>query len=88
MMIANISYAYTIEIGPLLKESDNNQEFSFGFSVSEDKIFYVVRRAFVGIREYMKTFIDRLDFKTQMDLENKCSEDYDELIKNFSGYWS
>ena len=88
MMVANIPYAYTIEIGPLLSESETNEDFSFGFSVAEDKIFYVVRRAFIGIREYLKTFVDKFDYKTQMNLEKKCSDDYNNLINNFNGYWS
>ena len=88
MMVANITYSYTIEIGPLFLESETNIDFSLGFSVPEEDIFYVVRRAFVGIKEYLRTFVDRLDPKTKMYLENKCSNDYDELISDFRGYWS
>jgi hypothetical protein len=58
------------------------------FSVPNEKIIYVVRRAYVGIREYMKTFIDKLDRTHQTDLEIKCAKDYSQLINNFRGYWS
>lgn len=88
MMVANIPYAYTIEIGPLEKETHDNHKFRFGFHVTTSEINYVVERAYTGLREYMRTFMDKLSKEVQTEIDKKCSEDYNELMKSFSGYWS
>jgi hypothetical protein len=54
-MALNITYAYTIEIGPLDTEIELIR-YRRGFHVIESKIEYVVSRAFVGIHQYMRFF--------------------------------
>lgn len=87
MMVANIPYAYTIELGPMEQETYND-DFSFGFHVSESKINYIVERAYTGLREYMRTFLEKLNRKVQAEIDKKCSIEYNELMRSFSGYWS
>ena len=87
MMVAKIPYAYTIEIGPSEKETFET-DFYFGFHVDEKRINFIVERAYTGIREYMKTFVFRLNRNIQIEIETKCAEDFDVLKNNFTGYWS
>jgi hypothetical protein len=88
MMIANITYSYTIEIGPVEEETERNDDFFFGFHVHESKIQYIVERAFTGLMEYMRSFIEKIDKKSQIEVDNKCSHEFNELSNNLSGYWS
>ena len=87
MMVANITYAYTIELGPLQEETFQ-EDFALGFHVNEQKIEYVVERAFHGIREYLKSFVEKPGPRVQREVETKCAEDYENLMNTFSGYWS
>lgn len=87
MMVAGIKYAYTIEIGPLDSET-NDENFSFGFHVKEKKIKYIVDRAFAGLFEYLRLFVDKMKRKVQQDIERKCLEEYYDLMETFTGYWS
>ena len=59
-----------------------------GFHVKEHKIKYIAERAYAGLREYMRSFVDKPNSKQLKDLERKCSDDYSDLMKTFSGYWS
>lgn len=87
MMSANITYAYTIEIGPLEDETEED-DFFFGFHVSESRIEYIVERAYTGIIEYMRSFLEKMNRKTQIEIDKKCLNEYNELMNNYSGYWS
>ncbi len=87
MVVAKIKYAFTIELGPFEEQVDNS-EFLFGFHVYRQKIRNVSERAYIGIREYLKSFVIKLDEKSRTKIIEKCSRDYKELIENFSGYWS
>lgn len=88
MMIANITYSYTIEIGPIEEETEKLDELYFGFHVQESKLGYVIERAYTGIEEYMRSFIEKIDKTLQIEIDKKCSQEYNELINNFSGYWN
>ena len=71
LQMIHITYSYTIEIGPLTSEYESTDDFSFGFHVKEEKLLYVVRRAYILLREYMKTFVDKLKEKTQIEINKK-----------------
>jgi len=89
MMIANITYAYTIELGPNELEIENeDSHFNYGFHVSESKIGYIVESVFTGIEEYLKSFFEKPDPKTQLEIDLKCRHEYNELVSNYHGYWS
>jgi hypothetical protein len=88
MMVANITYAYTIEIGPTEKELDDLFLEETGFSVYEENIQSIVERAYAGIYQYLKSFLDKLVKKVELEIEKKCSRDYDVLMRTFRGYWS
>ena len=87
MMVAGVKYAYTIEIGPLDNEL-KDENLSFGFHVEEKKIKYIVERAFTGLYEYLRLFVDKLKPKMQQNIERKCFKEYKNLMDTFTGYWS
>ena len=89
MMVSNITYAYTIEIGPTQEETmDDEYNYGYGFHVRETQIKSIAERAYTGIREYLRSFIEHLTRKVQSEIDRKCSDDYDKLMRTFSGYWS
>ena len=87
MMVAGVKYSYTLELGPLEKEI-GYEDFGFGFHVNPKKIEYIVKRAFAGIYEYMRLFIEKMKQNAQREIEQKCLEEYNDLLDTFSGYWS
>ncbi len=87
MMKADIKYSFTIEVGPLLDETFDD-DFNYGFHVSENKIEYIAERAYIGIREYLRTFVEQVGKRSRVKILKTCSENYDELIDTFNGYWS
>lgn len=89
MMIANITYAYTIELGPNEYEADEQSyQFLNGFHVSESKIEYIVKPVITGIEEYLKSFLEKPDGIVQREIDRNCTNEYYELVKNYHGYWS
>lgn len=87
MMVAKIPYAYTLEIGPTNLETFES-DFYFGFQVHERRIEYIVQRAYTGLREYMKTFLFHLNSSVQDKVRKTCTNDFDLMKRNLSGYWS
>lgn len=88
MMSANITYAYTIELGPTEYEVDEKSEFFFGFHVAESTLAHIVEPAYTGIEAYLRSFFEKPDPKTQREIDSKCLHEYNELINNYRGYWS
>ena len=89
MMSANITYAYTIELGPNETEFDESpSNFSTGFHVPEWKIGYIVKPVITGIEEYLKSFLEKPDGAVQREIDRNCTNEYNELVSNYNGYWS
>ncbi|CAF1015041.1 unnamed protein product [Brachionus calyciflorus] len=88
MMVAKIPYAYTVELGPTSQESYENIEFFYGFHVEDKKIKYIVERAYAGLRDYMKTFVFKINKDILSEIDKQCAFDFDILKKNSSGYWN
>ena len=88
MMIANITFSYTVEIGPHMEEYYYDPDFSFGFNVERNKIEEVVQRAYDGIREYLRSFVYRMNHKVKQLIDKKCLDYYSNFKKSFDGYWS
>ena len=86
MMVANISHSYTIEVGPLNHERKlfmaNN-----GFFVKLEFIEYVTERVYKGIREYLRSFIEKLTEKAEREINDTCGSNF-EIIKKYTGHWS
>jgi hypothetical protein len=84
-MVANITYSYTIEIGPTDEQTAQSRHYSQGFHVSRSKIDYISNVIYTGIYEYLKSF---LRTETDSAINEKCSKDYDNLMATFNGYWA
>jgi hypothetical protein len=78
--MANITYSYTIEIGPLDSEVEL-VKYRRGFQVVESKIEYIAQRAYIGIHQYMRTFLDKLTSKANNEIETECANEYVNIIK-------
>ena len=87
MVVAKIKYSFTIELGPFEKQVYDS-EYLVGFHVYEENIRSVAARAYKGIREYLKSFVIKLEETSRQQIVQKCAKDYKELMENFSGYWS
>lgn len=88
MMKANITYAYTIELGPTEHEADEHADMFFGFHVAESKLADIVQIAYTGIEAYMRSFLEKIDRKTQTEIDRICENEYKELMNTYNGYWS
>ncbi len=72
-----------------MQEELVNNDFSFGFHVKEHRIRYIVERAYVGLYEYMRSFVDhKTNINYIKSFEKNCNDDYNHLMKTFNGYWS
>jgi hypothetical protein len=87
MMVANIPYAYTVEVGPHEQESYDDNDLYVGFHVHERKLPFIVQRAYQGIKEYLRTFVRRINKLDQLDVDRTCLDHYLDLTHNFYGYW-
>ncbi len=87
MMVARIPYAYTLEVGPQEHESYDDNDLIVGFHVHERKLGLIVQRAYLGLKEYMRSFVRRMKKFEQLDVERTCTEHFSTLMQNFSGYW-
>lgn len=88
MMMANVSYAYTLEVGPNERESYNDISFALGFNVNESKISYVVLRAYTALQAYFHSFVYRQNKGDRLLNERQCLNDYSRLVNGLSGYWN
>ena len=75
-LVANITYTYALEIGPLDSEPALILPGK-GFHVEERHIKYVVIRAFYGIHQYMKSFLDKLTTFAQDEVRTTCLYEYE-----------
>ncbi len=87
MMVAKVKYTFTIELGPFEEQVDDSEQL-VGFHVSEENIRNVAERAYKGIREYLRSFVIKMEYISRQQILKKCARDYRELMENFSGYWS
>lgn len=88
MMVAGIKFSFTIEIGPTQSQIEATKKLDQGFIIEEEKIKYVAKRAYKGFREYLKTFIVEPKKNKMKSIERKCARMYDNLMREFTGYWS
>ena len=88
MMVADIKFSFTIEIGPTQSQIEATEKLEQGFIIESRKIKYVAQRAYKGFREYLQTFIIKPRKKKIESIEEKCSLMYNNLMREFTGYWS
>ncbi len=82
-IVAKIPYTYAIEIGPLDTELTLIQPKK-GFHVEEKYIKYVAVRAFYGIHQYLKSFIDKITKAAQAEIKSTCNQEYDTFYRYHS----
>lgn len=81
--VANITFSYALEIGPLDSETELIK-YSKGFIVEEKYIEYVAVRAYYALREYLRSFLDKLSAKAQKEISEKCLEDFNAINRIYS----
>jgi hypothetical protein len=87
-MVANITYSYTIELGPTEEEAFHDNRFFSGFHVDMSQLVNIVKRAYSGLREYLRSFVHKPNKSTRDHTERLCYNHYIEFKKNLTGYWS
>jgi hypothetical protein len=79
---ANIPYSYALEIGPLDTELELIDHPNSGFFVEEKHIKYIVERAYYGIHQYLRSFLDKLTSLAKEEIRSTCLREYN-LFRKF-----